>query len=51
MGLQGVKIEAECAAAGIKGFPSWVIGDKHYEGERTFEQLEAALNLDRQPSS
>jgi 2-hydroxychromene-2-carboxylate isomerase len=41
--LQGVLIEAECAEAGIKGFPSWVVGGQIYEGEQTFQQLEAAL--------
>lgn len=41
---KGVKIQPECAAAGVQGFPSWIIGDKHYEGERSFGQLEEALD-------
>ena len=43
-GVQGTKIEPSCAAAGLKGFPSWVINGKQLSGEQTFEQLEAALS-------
>jgi len=32
-----------CLAAGIEGFPSWKIGGKMYEGEKTFDELEEAL--------
>ena len=40
---QGTKIEPACAAAGLEGFPSWIINGRQYSGEQTFEQLEAAL--------
>jgi uncharacterized membrane protein len=32
-----------CVAAGVEGFPSWKIGGKMYEGEKTFDELEEAL--------
>lgn len=44
-------MEPQCAAADIKGFPLWVIGGQRYEGERTFDQLETALNQDGSASS
>ena len=33
----------ECAAAGVEGFPTWVIGGAKLEGEKTFAELEDAL--------
>lgn len=32
-----------CVAAGVEGFPSWKVGGKMYEGEKTFDELEEAL--------
>lgn len=32
-----------CQAAGLEGFPTWVIGNQKLVGEQTFEQLEEAL--------
>ena len=43
-GVQGTQLNPECAAAGLQGFPSWVINGKQYSGEQSFEQLEAALD-------
>ena len=32
-----------CQAAGLEGFPTWVIGEQRLKGEQSFEKLEAAL--------
>ena len=32
-----------CVAAGIEGFPSWVVGGETLEGEQSFGELDAAL--------
>ena len=29
----------ECSQAGIRGYPTWVIGGKNYPGVRSFEEL------------
>ena len=40
---QGTKINPACTAAGLEGFPSWVINGKTHSGEKTFAQLEELL--------
>ena len=42
-GMQGAEINPACTAAGLEGFPTWVIGGKKFSGEQTFDQLDAAL--------
>jgi 2-hydroxychromene-2-carboxylate isomerase len=39
---KGVVIEQQCKAAGISGFPTWIIDGKSYEGDQTFDQLAEA---------
>lgn len=40
---RGTRPAAACVAAGVEGFPSWRIGGKMYEGEKSFDELEEAL--------
>lgn len=40
---RGTRPAAACTAAGVEGFPSWKIGGKIYEGEKSFDELEEAL--------
>jgi len=40
-----------CLDAHIDGFPTWVVGEEHLEGEQTFEQLEKALDKVEKGSS
>jgi uncharacterized membrane protein len=39
----GVEMAPACKAAGLVGFPTWVVGGEKLEGEQTLETLEAAL--------
>lgn len=41
--LQGVQMAPACQAAGLEGFPTWVIGGERLMGEQTLEELEEAL--------
>lgn len=41
--MQEAQINPACTAAGLEGFPTWVIGGKKLAGEQTFDQLDAAL--------
>jgi 2-hydroxychromene-2-carboxylate isomerase len=34
-----------CSDIGIRGFPTWVINGKNYEGEQSLENLEADLAI------
>lgn len=40
---RGTRPAPACVAAGVEGFPSWRIGGKMYEGEKSFDELEEAL--------
>jgi hypothetical protein len=40
---QGKKIAPVCDAAGVKAFPTWVIGGKTLEAELTLDEVEAEL--------
>lgn len=40
---QGQPIEPVCDAAGVRAFPTWIIGGKTIEGELELEQVEAEL--------
>ena len=42
-GMQGAAVNPACTAAGLEGFPTWIIGGKKFSGEQTFDQLDAAL--------
>ncbi|QDZ21916.1 thiol-disulfide oxidoreductase [Chloropicon primus] len=41
---KGIKQEAACEAADVKGFPTWVINGERIEGDQTLEDLEATVN-------
>ena len=41
--LQEAQINPACTAAGLEGFPTWVIGGQKLSGEQSFDKLEAAL--------
>jgi hypothetical protein len=41
--LQGEKVAPACEAAGVRAFPTWVIGGKTIEGELSLEELAAEL--------
>ena len=41
---QGVEMAPACTAAGLQGFPTWVIGSTRIEGAQTLETLEKALS-------
>jgi hypothetical protein len=41
---QGVEMAPVCKAAGLEGFPTWVVGGKKLEGAKTLEELQAALD-------
>lgn len=43
---RGVELAPACSAAGVKGFPTWEINGKTYEGEKTFDELEKLLKED-----
>ncbi|KAK9819923.1 hypothetical protein WJX72_003961 [[Myrmecia] bisecta] len=40
---RGVKLAQPCLDAKIQAFPVWIIGGQQYEGEQSFDKLEAAL--------
>jgi hypothetical protein len=40
---RGVGPAPACVAAGVEGFPSWVVGGERLEGEQSFDELDAAL--------
>jgi len=40
---RGTRPATACLAAGVEGFPSWKIGGKMYEGEKSFDELEEAM--------
>lgn len=41
--LQGVSMAKSCSDAGVRAFPTWVIGGKILEGEQTFDKLDTEL--------
>ena len=44
-GVQGVQMATACQAAGLEGFPTWVMPDgTKLVGEQTFSKLESALD-------
>jgi len=42
---KGTVIDKACSDIGIRGFPTWVINGKDYEGEQSLENLEADLAI------
>lgn len=36
---------AACDAAGVTGYPTWVIGGKQYVGEQSIDQLKSYINF------
>ena len=42
---KGQTMASACAAADVKGFPTWVIGDKRFEGDQTLDALAKASDF------